>query len=630
MRNSPPPSIKDEAPPSPQAIQALTALLTQGEFARCEEQARAMTSQFAGHPFGWSVLGVCLAQMGRFSEAIAPTQTAISLQPSNAGLATNLGNILNNLGRFEEAGACFRHVLALNPDDVMAHNNLGVALDNMGRLSEAEACFRRALELKHDFAHTYINLGSTLKDLGRLSEAETCVRLALRLQPNFSQAHGILGLVLDRLGRPTEAEVCFRRALVLQPDYAQAHSSLLFIQNYRSDAASAAFDEARRYGQSVNGLATRVYADWLCETKPLRLRVGLVSGDFCDHVVSYFLESLLSEINHARIEIIAYPTQLNEDRISQRLRLHVDAWHPLFGLPDAAAAARIHADGVHVLLDMSGHTAHNRLPIFAYKPAPVQASWLGYFATTGVTTMDYLIADPWTMPETEEVYFTEKIWRLPETRLCFTPPDVLVQVGPLPALTNGYITFGCFNNLTKINAGVVALWSRVLKAVPGSRLFLKAKQFQGASSARDNIVERFAAHDISGDRLILEAAAPREEYLLAYQRMDIALDPFPYPGGTTSAEGLWMGVPVLTLAGECFLSRQGVGLLMNTGLPEWVASTPDDYVARAVSNAGDLQGLAALRAVLRDRFLASPVCDAKRFARHFEQALEDMWQARGG
>jgi predicted O-linked N-acetylglucosamine transferase (SPINDLY family) len=386
-------------------------------------------------------------------------------------------------------------------------------------------------------------------------------------------------------------------------------------------------EEARQYGECVNALASMRYTDWVCENSPKRLRVGMVSGDLCTHVVSYFLEGLLRGLDSDRIELIAYPTRPKEDPTSQRLRAYFAAWKPLTGLSDAAAAECIHADGVHILLDLNGHTAYNRLPVFAYKPAPVQASWLGYFATTGVAAMDYLIADPWTMPETEEAYFTEKIWRLPETRLCFTPPDVDVSVSQLPALTSGYITFGCFNNLTKMNDGVVALWSRVLAAVPGSRLLLKAKQLKDAS-VRQNVFERFATHGVGAERLVLEEPAPRAEYLAAYQRLDIVLDPFPYPGGTTSCEALWMGVPVLTLAGERFLSRQGVGLLMNTGLPEWIASDPDDYVARAVSHAGDLQGLAAVRASLRERFVATPICDAKRFARHFEQALEGMWAAR--
>jgi len=278
-----------------------------------------------------------------------------------------------------------------------------------------------------------------------------------------------------------------------------------------------------------------------------------------------------------------------------------------------------------VLIDLSGHTAYNRLPLFAWKPAPIQVSWLGYFASTGVNEIDYLIADPWTLPESEGVYFTEKILRLPETRLCFSVPNVDVSVSPLPALSNGRITFACFNNLVKINDAVVGVWARILNALPDSRLFLKTKQLKDFF-VRQNVIARFAAHGVGADRLILEGPVLRAEYFRAYHRADITLDPFPYTGGTTSAESLWMGVPVLTLAGASFLSRQGVGLLMNAGLPEWIAADADDYVVRALSHAGEVSSLAMLRGQLRQQVLASPLFDAKRFARHFEDALFSICQ----
>jgi predicted O-linked N-acetylglucosamine transferase (SPINDLY family) len=285
---------------------------------------------------------------------------------------------------------------------------------------------------------------------------------------------------------------------------------------------------------------------------------------------------------------------------------------------------RIRVDGIDILIDLSGHTAHNRLPMFAWKPAPVQASWLGYFATTGLAAMDYFIADPWTLPESMEAHFSEKIWRLPETRLCFTPPEFELALAPPPALVNGHLTFGGFNALPKMTEEVVALWARVLAAVPHSRLFLKAKQLKEAS-VRERTLDRFAAHGIDADRLILEASSPRADYLASYQRVDIALDPFPFPGGTTTVECLWMGVPVLTLPRESFLSRQGLGLLMNAGLANWVARDEDDYVARARAHASDLQGLARLHQGLRQQVLASPIFDARRFAGHFEAALRGMW-----
>ena len=276
------------------------------------------------------------------------------------------------------------------------------------------------------------------------------------------------------------------------------------------------------------------------------------------------------------------------------------------------------------MIDLSGHTANNRLPLFAWKPAPVQVTWLGYFATTGVSAIDYMIADPWTLLESQEVFFTEKIWRLPETRMCFTPPDVTLEVSPLPALSNGFVTFGCFNNLSKMNDEVVALWAKILREIPQSRLFLKAKQLN-QPSVRLEVSERFAALGVDVSRLVLEGFETRSQYLTAYHQVDIGLDPFPFPGGATSAESLWMGVPVLTLMGASFISRQGIGLLMNAGLPEWIASDEDDYLARAVSHANNLQGLQTLRQALRQQVLASPIFDAPRFAHHFESALRGMW-----
>jgi predicted O-linked N-acetylglucosamine transferase (SPINDLY family) len=264
--------------------------------------------------------------------------------------------------------------------------------------------------------------------------------------------------------------------------------------------------------------------------------------------------------------------------------------------------------------------------MFARKPAPIQVAWLGYLGTTGVAAVDYLVADPWTCPKSEEPYFVERIWHLPETAFCFTAPQEEVPVAALPAGRNGYVTFGSFNNLNKMTNAVVSLWARVLERTPKSRLFLKAKQLE-QQSVRQAVAARFCAHGIDASRLILKQYAPiRAEHLADYHLVDIALDPFPHPGVTTSVEALWMGVPVLTLTGERFLSRQGIGLLMNAGLPDWVAANGDEYVAKSAAFAADLDTLAALRAGLRERVLASPLFDAQRFARHFEAALRAMWK----
>ena len=573
-------------------------------------------------------LGNALKDLGRLDDAVACYRRALAIKPDFADAHSNLGSAFRDIARLDDAVACYRRALAIRPDFAEAHNNLGNALKDLGRPDEAVASYRRALAIKPDYADAHSNLGNVLKDLGRLDDAMDSCRRALAIRPNFAEAHNNLGNALTALGRLVEAMASYRRALEINPDLIEAHSNLLFTHNYLSDQSpEISLSEARAYGALVARHA-RPYAEWNNVPDPdRRLRVGWVSGDLGNHPVGYFVEGVLVALAadaSGRLELFAYPSAARADSLTERIKACCHGWHSAVGLSDERLAERIRNDGIDILIDLSGHTAHNRLPMFAWKPAPVQVSWLGYFATTGVAEIDYLIADPWTLPDAEEIYFTEKIWRLPETRLCFTAPDVNVPVSPLPALANGYVTFGCFNNLIKMNDAVVALWARVLQAVEGSRLFLKAKQLDEAS-VRQGIIDRFAIHGIDGGRLILEGKSPRAQYLAAYNRVDIGLDPFPFTGGTTSAESLWMGVPVLTLAGNRFVSRQGVGLMANAGLSDWIAADADDYVARAVLYAGDPQRLSGLRDGLRQQVLDSPIFDAPRFARHFEAALRDMW-----
>ncbi len=647
---------KKTAPTAAECSQ-LEALLKTGHSAELERQTRLLLEQYPESGYVLNLLGVSLQMQGK--DNLFAFEKAAKFLPNDVNVLNNLGNALSDLNRLDEAEAIYRRVLHNNPLNAMALSNMGAALRCMGRLNEAEAICRRALQIKHDFVEAHNNLGNILEDQGRISEAEASYRRALEIRPNQVDAHNNLGNLFLRLGQFFKAEACYRRALeikpdcieaygnlgnVLQslgkfdeavlsyqraleikPDFADALSNLLFIYNLLPDQPPAKLlAEARRYGELVARQA-RPYKSWNGVPDIARcLRVGLVSGDLREHAVGFFLEGALSAHAAGRLEFTAYSNHHCIDAVTGRIKKSCRGWHSVAALSDENLARLIHDDGIDILLDLSGHTSHDRLPVFAWKPAPIQVAWLGYFATTGVAAMDYLIADPWTLPETEGIYFTEKIWRLPETRLCFTPPDTDVAVAPLPALTNGYVTFGCFNNLAKMNDNVVALWARVLESVPGSRLLLKAKQLNEIV-VRQSVVERFAAHGIGADRILLEGSEARAKYFAAYHRVDIALDPFPFTGGTTSAEGLWMGVPVLTLEGERFLSRQGVGLLMNAGLPEWVAADADDYVTKAISHTGDLQRLATLRSGLRQQVLASPIFDAPRFARNLEAALRGMW-----
>jgi predicted O-linked N-acetylglucosamine transferase (SPINDLY family) len=356
--------------------------------------------------------------------------------------------------------------------------------------------------------------------------------------------------------------------------------------------------------------------------------VGLVSPDFRSHPVGHFLESVLAALSQKhgdQLELHAYFCDKREDEVTQRLKPLFAHWHAAAAWSPARLAEQVHGDAIDILIDLAGYTENHRLLTFAAKPAPVQASWLGYFATTGLRQIDHLIGDGLTLLPGEEASYTEHVWRLPHTRLCFTPPRAEVDVKPLPALANGHITFGCFNTLNKVNDVVVETWSRILRALPGSRLVIKNREVEQAANAAA-LTARFARHGVDASQLQFQHSSAREAYLDSYNGIDIALDPFPYTGGTTTAESLWMGVPVLTLAGQTMLSRQGLGLLTNAGLPDWVAHNAEEYVAKAVAFASDRDALARLRQGLRAQVLASPVFDADRFADDLHQALRGMWQ----
>ena len=609
-------------------LQGLVTLLDAGHFREVEAAARDLVAGQPQFGYGWKLLA--LAIHGQGGNAVEELRMASRLLPKDYESHLNLGQALMQIGQPKEAMRCYRRALKLKPDDARAHCGLGNAQLATGKLDESVLCQRRALSIDPGFPLAHYNLGNALQKLGKLPQAESAYRRAVELAPRLAQAHYNLGNALHDLGRLGQALESFRRALEIDPGYLDAYSNLLLTSLLSGEKGPAdMLAEARRFGEFAARQATP-FTTWRNVPDPGRcLRIGFVSGDFRNHPVGYFVQAVLSALASGaagRIEVYAYHNNERTDALSDQIRACCRGWQASLDLSDQALAQKIRDDGIDVLFDLSGHTALSRLAMFAWRPAPIQVTWLGYMGTTGLAAIDYLLADPWTLPESEEAHFSEKIWRLPETYVCFTAPREEVPVGELPARRNGCVTFGSFNNLNKLNDAVVALWARVLERTPASRLLLKAKQFEDAS-VRQSVAERFGARGVDPARLTLKGHSPsRGEHLADYRDIDIALDPFPYPGITTSVEGLWMGVPLLTLAGERFQSRQGMGLLTNAGLARWIAADKDDYVAKSAAYAADLESLAALRAGLRQSVLASPLFDAPRFARHFEAALRAMWK----
>lgn len=575
-------------------------------------------------------LGLIMKARRQDEAAIACFQKALSLKVDFSSAHINLGSLYQTMGKLGEAQASYRAAIAINPDAAAAHSNYGNVLQSLGHFEQAKVSYFRALELEPDLALAHNNLGTLYERGGNLRDAATRYERAIKLKPDYAEAYSNFGGVLKDMGRLPKALEAVAHAIAIDASCILAHNNLLFIQNYVGhQTAEQLLADAKRFGAVVTRQA-RPFKDHPNSLDPLKvLKVGFVSGDLGNHPVGYFLESVLSALqsqSSGQLEVFAYPTFPSDDETSKRLKACCQGWHSAVGLSDEALAKRIHQDGIDILIDLAGHTAHNRLPVFAWKPAPIQVSWLGYCATTGVAEMDYYIADAIALPSSLEGQFVESIWRLPESYLCLSRPNANVPVVAAPALTSERVTFGSFNNLTKMTDETVHLWARILHAVPQSRLFLKSRQL-GDESVLQATLTRYANHGIGADRLILEGHVnERGSHLAAYNRVDIALDPFPYNGVTTTAEALWMGVPVLTLAGDRFLARQGVSLLTNAGLPDWIASDLDDYVDRAMRHAGDLRSLATLRSGLRQQVLASPIFDAARFAAHFEAALRGMWE----
>jgi predicted O-linked N-acetylglucosamine transferase (SPINDLY family) len=573
-------------------------------------------------------LGLALATQGRMDQAIAHYERALSLRP-DALIHNNLGNALAAQGRMDQAIAQYEHTLSLRPDYVEAHSNLGNALAAQGRADQAIAHYERALSLRPDYAEAHNNLGNVLMWVGRFKQALAHYQQAVALQSNFVEAHSNLGLAHAALGNMDQAAVHYERALSLRPDYVVAHSNLLLTLNYASASdPESVYAAHRNFAQRREvPLAPHIQVHSNNRSLERRLKIGYVSSDFRQHSVAWFIEPVLENHSRERFEIYCYANHFQEDEVTQRLMSHADHWRRIFGLSDDAVANQIRADCIDILVDLNGHTGKNRLLVFARKPAPLQVTWLGYPNTTGLSAMDYRITDAFADPVgmTEPLH-SEKLMRLPDCFSCYQPPRDVPAVSELPARSKGYITFGSFNKLNKVTPAVMALWARILHAVPNSRLILKTSGL-GEQATQESIRELFAQSGVAPERLeLLGHHQSRKMHLEQYRSVDIGLDPFPYNGTTTTCEALWMGVPVVTLAGKVHAGRVGVSQLSNLGLTELIGQTPDEYVAIASRLAADLEHLGTLRKELRDRMTASPLTDAQGFTKNLERTYLGMWK----
>jgi predicted O-linked N-acetylglucosamine transferase (SPINDLY family) len=571
-----------------------------------------------------SNLGLALKDLGRLGEAIARYRQALALRPNYPEALSNLGNALADQGRADEAVACFRQALTLRPNYPEALSNLGIVLRNSGKLDEAIACYERALALKPSLPDTLSNLGDALQQRGRLDEAIARYEQALALRPDFAGALCNLANGLKDQGKADEAIVRCEQALALEPSYADAHSNLLLTLQYSERHSSTnTLAEARRFASQVEtGHRRHEFAN--APEPERRLRVGYVSPDFRTHPIGLLLDGVLTAHDPADIEVFCYTNSAVTDDVTLRL-MAAGQWRNIVGVPDTEACSMIRRDGIDILVDLCGHTAKNRLPLFALKPAPVQVTWLGYVDTTGLQSMDYILADRFVVPPGAEADFTETVWRLPDTYFCMATPGSNMPAATRDVPADAPLTLGCFNNWAKVTPGTVALWARILAALPDSRLFLKTNYLDNPGMRRV-VLDRFADAGVGPERLILEGPSPRAGLLAAYNRVDIALDPFPYGGGMTTVEALSMGVPVITLRGRRWVGHVTESVLRTVGLGDLVADDAEAYERAVLRLAEDRARLGELRRRLRPMMEGSPFCDGPRFTRSLEAGYRGMWK----
>jgi predicted O-linked N-acetylglucosamine transferase (SPINDLY family) len=540
-----------------------------------------------------------------------------------------LGRAEARAGRIDRAADAFRMAVAAAPDEPLLHHALGALCLRLQRTEEAGEALRRCVALAPDFAAARADLAALALGAGRLADAASHAAAAVELNPGNAGALVNLGKVASERGRQDEAIARFRRALEIDPACAPARSNLLLSLCYAEVEPDALLAEHRRLARDLEPPGGSPPPPAPVDPDPDRtLRVGLVSRDLKSHSVAYFLTPLLRGHDPEAMELVAYSDvpEAHEDPVSAAIHEAVDGLVRCASLSDDALAARVRADRIDVLVDLGGHTAGNRLTLFARRVAPLQATWLGYPCTTGLAAMDVRLVDAVTDPPGNEAWVSERLVRIEGCAYAYDPPPDLPPVAPAPCLRGRGVTFGSFNNLAKVGPAVLDLWARVLAATPGSRLVIKAKQLNDPETGR-LLADGLAARGVARERVVLlRPPARRDDHLATYGEVDVALDPFPFGGVTTTCEAAVMGVPVVSLLGRLHAGRVGATLLRALGLGSLVAATPDRYVETAAFLASDVERLARLRAGLREAYRQSPLADATGYARRFEAAIRSAWR----
>ena len=572
----------------------------------------------------WCNYGSLLQHTQRVDEAVGAFKSAIKLQPVFPEAYANLGNAYAAKGELESALKAYQKATLQKPDYVDAHINIGISYREMGRFEMAETYFLQLVDSYPDSAEVVHNLGSLYAEMGRASIAAQLFERAIAMKPDYAEAYSNLGAHFLEMGDHEKAMACFDKAPSYAPQFHIVESNKLFALHYDPEISSQALYDAAMHWGAKHAPVSMMQPPITDKNPDKVLRVGYVSADIRTHPIGFFLESVLASHTGA-VEVFCYANMPHEDHQTKRIKPSVKHWRRIFGKSDDEVERIIREDKIDILLDMSGHTAANRLMVFARKPAPIQITWLGYFDTTGMPAMDYILCDDKVLPKVSEKWYLEKPLRMPTTYLCFAPPPYDISSTITPSQNNGFITFGCFNRLNKLTPQVLSCWADILHAVDSSVLLLKSKSF-AESTICDGFRDIFKQHGINPNRIHFDIASLRRDYLAQYKMVDIVLDPFPYGGGTTTAEALWMGRPVVTWPQERFISRLSCSLLGAMKRDEWVANSQKSYIDIAAKLAQNSDALTKAHNTVREQFLLSPVCDEKRFVKDLEHLYRIAWR----
>ena len=598
-----------------------------GNFLKAENLVKRLLTRNSKDHQLCNIYGLILLKLHKTEGAISYFQRSIHIKSNFFEAHFNLLKLLYDLKKYDEAILQSKKCLKINSKSIKTFLLLGNLYDKLNQEKKSEKYFSEILKIDSKDSNAYYSLGNLYKKKANYEKAIYNYKLAIKFNENYFASYNNLGTLYQEIGKFDLAILNFRSTIKINPNFSGAYQNYLFCLNFsKYFDLNLYFELVQKFKQSLSKIDLNKISQFP-KIKKIgnKIRIGFVSGDYGNHPVSHYLLNTINHMSDEKFKLIAYSNSNRMDEITLELKKRFNIWRKINHLNDTEVINLVKKDSVDILFDLSGHTAKNRLSIFINKPAPVQVTWLGYNASTGLKEIDYIIGDPYVVPLSDQKYFTEKIFQLPNTFQCISINDD-IKIDHSRYQNKKDITFGSFNNLSKINDNVIYVWSEILKRVENSKLFLKSKQLDNSTIA-ENIKKKFQKNGINAEKIITEGQSKtREEMLKKYNQIDIALDPFPYSGITTSLEANWMGVPLLTKKGNNFYSRIGTSINNNLGMTEWIANDEKDYILKAISKASNLEKLFQTKKKLRNKFSKSPLSNTKQYAKHFENCLNLMWK----